>query len=115
MIAPGLLAFGLVVLFGALGSARAEKIDLVLREGTNFAAALSPTDGSFVLDLQGTLWRLPAEGGPATAMTISALIRFSSFSGLVRIPKISMNFIRFWMRDGLRRTKSSWILMNSLD
>ena len=69
MISPGMRAFGLIVLFGALGSARAEKTDLVLREGTNFAAALSPTDGSFVLDLQGTLWRLPAEGGPATAMT----------------------------------------------
>ena len=69
MISPGMRAFGLIVLFGALGSARAEKADLVLREGTNFAAALSPTDGSFVLDLQGTLWRLPAEGGPATAMT----------------------------------------------
>ncbi len=74
MISPGTRAFGLMVLFGAfllgvLGSARAEKTDLVLREGTNFAAALSPADGSFVLDLQGTLWRLPAEGGRATAMT----------------------------------------------
>lgn len=71
MISRGMRTFGLVVLFGSilLGSARAEKTDLVLREGTNFAAALSPADGSFVLDLQGTLWRLPAEGGPATAMT----------------------------------------------
>ena len=74
MISRGMRTFGLAVLFGSnmfgtLGSARAEKTDLVLREGTNFAAALSPADGSFVLDLQGTLWRLPAEGGPATAMT----------------------------------------------
>jgi Tol biopolymer transport system component/imidazolonepropionase-like amidohydrolase len=44
------------------------KIQVTLREGTNFAAALS-ADGSLVLDLHGTLWRLPAAGGSASALT----------------------------------------------
>jgi len=60
-----------VVLPSGLGvrSVMAEEIEVVLREGTNFAAAVSPADGSFILDLQGTLWRLPPEGGSAEALT----------------------------------------------
>ena len=71
MTTPCRWVLGLAVAIGStlLGSAHAEKTELVLREGTNFAAALSPADGSFVLDLQGTLWRLSAEGGVATPMT----------------------------------------------
>ena len=49
--------------------ASSKEIRLTLREGTNFAAAQSALDRSFFLDLHGTLWRLPAEGGKATAMT----------------------------------------------
>ncbi len=49
--------------------ASSKEIRLTLREGTNFSTALSPVDASFVLNLQGTLWRLPAAGGSATAMT----------------------------------------------
>lgn len=50
-------------------SAGAEQVELVLREGTNFAVAASPVDGSFILDLQGTLWGLPGEGGNAVSLT----------------------------------------------
>ncbi|HEY7818687.1 MAG TPA: hypothetical protein VIG29_10740, partial [Vicinamibacteria bacterium] len=57
------------VLSGVAAPAAAKEIRLMLREGTNFSAGRSPADGSFVLDLQGTLWRLPAEGGRATALT----------------------------------------------
>ncbi len=46
-------------------------IEVTFDEGTNFAAALSPPDGSIVLDLQGTLWRIPSEGGDAVALTDS--------------------------------------------
>ncbi|HJS73175.1 MAG TPA: amidohydrolase, partial [Vicinamibacteria bacterium] len=46
-----------------------KEVRLTLREGTNFAVAISPADAGFVLDLHGTLWRLPAGGGAATAMT----------------------------------------------
>ncbi len=62
------LAF-LILTSSEVATGVAEEITLVLREGTNFAAAASPVDGSFVLDLQGTLWSLPAEGGKATPLT----------------------------------------------
>ena len=38
-------------------------------EGTNFAVAASPDGAQLVMDLQGTLWLLPAAGGAAEALT----------------------------------------------
>ena len=43
--------------------------EVVLEEGTNFAPALSPDGSQIIIDLQGTLWSLPAEGGEAEALT----------------------------------------------
>ena len=40
-----------------------------LREGTNMAAALSPDGRTLIIDLQGSLWTLPASGGPANRVT----------------------------------------------
>ena len=61
-------------LFGALAlfsqSAPATKpISINLREGTNMAAALSPDGRTLIIDLQGSLWTLPASGGPAKRVT----------------------------------------------
>jgi Tol biopolymer transport system component len=64
------LALALVTLIvNGVARGAAEEITLVLREGTNFAAAGSAVDGSLILDLQGTLWGLRPEGGTATALT----------------------------------------------
>jgi Tol biopolymer transport system component/imidazolonepropionase-like amidohydrolase len=49
-------------------TALSKEVRLTLREGTNFAAARAGGDG-FILDLHGTLWRLPEGGGKAAAMT----------------------------------------------
>jgi len=44
-------------------------ISITVREGTNMAAALSPEGRTLVIDLQGSLWTLPASGGPARRIT----------------------------------------------
>ncbi|HEA19878.1 hypothetical protein LCGC14_1464370 [marine sediment metagenome] len=44
-------------------------IAVSLKEGTNMAAALSPDKKSLALDLQGTIWVMPASGGEATPVT----------------------------------------------
>ena len=49
--------------------ATAQPLEITLTEGTNFAAAASPDGQTFALDLQGTLWTVPADGGQATAIT----------------------------------------------
>src|SRR5882762_1851149 len=44
-------------------------VRLTLHEGTNMAAALSPDGRTMAIDLLGTLWTMPAQGGTATAIT----------------------------------------------
>jgi Tol biopolymer transport system component/imidazolonepropionase-like amidohydrolase len=44
-------------------------ISINLREGTNMAAALSPDGRTLMIDVQGSLWTLPASGGPAKRVT----------------------------------------------
>ncbi len=51
------------------GNAVQNAIPVSLKEGTNFAVDVSPSDGSFILDIQGTLWRLSPQGGQAIALT----------------------------------------------
>lgn len=50
-------------------AATQQHISVTLREGTNLAAALSPDGRTLVIDLQGSLWTLPASGGAATRIT----------------------------------------------
>lgn len=64
-------ALGIGVLLSAALArpALCKKVEVTFDEGTNFAAAMSPVDGSIVLDLQGTIWRIPPGGGEAVALT----------------------------------------------
>jgi Tol biopolymer transport system component len=43
--------------------------DVVITEGTNMAATVSPDGRTFVIDLLGNLWTVPAAGGQATRIT----------------------------------------------
>lgn len=43
--------------------------DIVITEGTNMAATASPDGRTFVVDLLGNLWTVPAAGGSATRIT----------------------------------------------
>src|SRR5437868_2709615 len=44
-------------------------VHLTLHEGTNMAAALSPDGRTIAIDLLGTLWTVPAQGGAAHPIT----------------------------------------------
>lgn len=46
-----------------------DTVDLTLHEGTNVAPALSPDGERLALDLLGSIWVLPADGGEATRLT----------------------------------------------
>jgi Tol biopolymer transport system component len=44
-------------------------IEVLVHEGTSMAVAVSPDGHTLALDLQGSIWILPASGGPATRIT----------------------------------------------
>ncbi len=51
-------------------AARSEApIDLTVSEGTSMSVAVSPDGGTLAIDLQGSIWTLPAAGGPAKRIT----------------------------------------------
>src|SRR5689334_17912405 len=62
------------ILAGALAlvsqtASQPQQISVTFHEGTSMAAALSPDGRTWMIDLQGTLWTLPAAGGAATRVT----------------------------------------------
>ncbi|WP_221390951.1 amidohydrolase family protein [Dyadobacter sp. NIV53] len=71
------LSTGLTSLFLALSltaiasphKAAEDSVKVILTEGTNIAIALSPDKNTIVMDLQGTIYKIPASGGKAVALT----------------------------------------------
>ena len=61
----------LLLLLGVATAAGQDTEERMVRvtEGTNFAVTASPDGTQIVMDLQGTLWLLPAAGGAAEALT----------------------------------------------
>lgn len=43
--------------------------DVILTDGTGFGVDVSPADGSIAMDLMGSIWTLPANGGQARQLT----------------------------------------------
>src|SRR5262249_36708475 len=44
-------------------------IDITVNEGTSMSVAVSPDGKTLAIDLQGSIWTLPATGGVATRIT----------------------------------------------
>ena len=44
-------------------------IEITVTEGTSMSVAVSPDGQTLAIDLQGSIWTLPAEGGPAKRIT----------------------------------------------
>ena len=66
------IVIGVLVLVVALRSAPAPGpalIDVTVHEGTSMSVGVSPDGRTLVVDLQGSIWTLPATGGAATRIT----------------------------------------------
>ncbi|MCC9138683.1 DPP IV N-terminal domain-containing protein [Pontibacter silvestris] len=46
-----------------------DSVEVTITEGTNMAVDLSPDKETIAMDLQGTIWVVPVQGGKATALT----------------------------------------------
>lgn len=70
-----LLSAMVLVLFSASSSMLSaetdspEKIDVIVHEGTSMSAAISPDGKQIALDLQGSIWIVPSNGGKAKRIT----------------------------------------------
>jgi Tol biopolymer transport system component/imidazolonepropionase-like amidohydrolase len=65
-----LRTFLLVLIAAAAGpTAGGETVDITVHEGTSMAIALSPDRRTIAIDVQGSLWTLPATGGAARRIT----------------------------------------------
>jgi dipeptidyl aminopeptidase/acylaminoacyl peptidase len=65
-------AFGVFVLAIALKGAPGAtppRIDVSVHEGTSMSVGVSPDGRTLAVDLQGSIWTLPASGGTATRIT----------------------------------------------
>jgi Tol biopolymer transport system component/imidazolonepropionase-like amidohydrolase len=65
-------ALGVLVLAVALKGAPGAtppRIDVTVHEGTSMSVAVSPDGRTLAVDLQGSIWTLPASGGTATRIT----------------------------------------------
>jgi Tol biopolymer transport system component/imidazolonepropionase-like amidohydrolase len=65
-------ALGILVLAVALKGAPGAtppRIDVTVHEGTSMSVAVSPDGRTLAVDLQGSIWTLPASGGTATRIT----------------------------------------------
>src|SRR5689334_18421715 len=66
------VALGVLGLASALAAAPAApppRIDVTVHEGTSMSVTVSPDGRTLAIDLQGSIWTLPASGGAATRIT----------------------------------------------
>src|SRR5580765_5416633 len=66
------LAIGVLGLTASLSGAPAAGpvlVDVSVHEGTSMSVAVSPDGRTLAVDLQGSIWTLPASGGAATRIT----------------------------------------------
>jgi Tol biopolymer transport system component len=57
------------LLAGVLAFSAAAAVDVTVSEGTSMAVAVSPDGKTLAMDLQGSIWTLPATGGTAKRIT----------------------------------------------
>jgi Tol biopolymer transport system component len=50
-------------------TSRAALVDVIVHEGTSMSVAVSPDGRTLAVDLQGSIWTVPAAGGAATRIT----------------------------------------------
>jgi Tol biopolymer transport system component len=68
-LAALILIGGLASMHGDESGTRLAKKTVTVTEGTNIAATVSPDQKTIVMDLQGSLWSIPFEGGTAKQLT----------------------------------------------
>jgi Tol biopolymer transport system component len=64
-----IVVLGLVVAMKGAPAPPSAHVDVTVHEGTSMSVAVSPDGRTLAVDLQGSIWTLPASGGTATRIT----------------------------------------------
>src|SRR4029079_16912925 len=64
-----IVVLGLVIALRGAPAPAPAHIDVTVHEGTSMSVAVSPDGRTLAVDLQGSIWTLPATGGAATRIT----------------------------------------------
>ncbi len=64
-----IVVLGLVIALKGAPASTPAKIDVTVHEGTSMSVGVSPDGRTLAVDLQGSIWTLPATGGAATRIT----------------------------------------------
>jgi Tol biopolymer transport system component len=64
-----IVPLGLVLALEGAPAPTPAHLDVTVHEGTSMAVAVSPDGATLAIDLQGSIWTLPAGGGTATRIT----------------------------------------------
>jgi Tol biopolymer transport system component len=64
-----IVVLGLVIALKGAPAPAPAHIDVTVHEGTSMSVAVSPDGRTLAVDLQGSIWTLPAAGGTATRIT----------------------------------------------
>ena len=64
-----IVVLGLVVALSGAPAPAPAHIDVTVHEGTSMSVAVSPDGRTLAIDLQGSIWTMPAAGGAATRIT----------------------------------------------
>ena len=66
----------------ALNAYAAPPVEVTVSEGTSMSVAVSPDGRTLAIDLQGSIWTLPATGGTAKRITMSTMTHIRRIWGL---------------------------------
>jgi Tol biopolymer transport system component len=66
---PAIVVLGLVLALDGAPAPAPAHLDVTVHEGTSMSVAVSPDGATLAVDLQGSIWTLPAAGGAATRIT----------------------------------------------
>jgi Tol biopolymer transport system component/imidazolonepropionase-like amidohydrolase len=64
-----IVVLGLVIALKGAPAPAPARIDVTVHEGTSMSVAVSPDGRTLAVDLQGSIWTIPAAGGTATRIT----------------------------------------------
>jgi hypothetical protein len=87
------LCAGALFLNAQNAPAPAKHVDVTVSEGTSMAVAVSPDGSTLAMDLQGSIWTLPAAGGTAKRIAPARLVARRQVDRFLRLSRWRLRYL----------------------